>query len=646
MRRRILLRLALICAIAAALLGAPGLFSTSAQAATSSDAVRNDDGTFLMNATFNSGLHYWHEYWKPGPGVNSFQIMDRCGDGLSPGLTWSAGGTIHVEKLPDECVGPAVFPFRVHTVKTGYNSGTVDPMSWYVYALDADGKQKYFGSQYQDDWMGSYSHEPDSERFVHASVYKENYKGEGGGKTITASIVPTSKAFGEGGGATQEFWDDMIGRTPLPADLTTDQTDSMYKQLWCHLQYALLADIKEDAGGPTWDLEAERPNIDWSEVRGIENVKKHKCNWGDAPGGHGSFPPVEDGDPEDLAPHVDAGPDVKGDEGAKITLDGVAHDDHGTPATTWSYRPVDGVDEGATCTFADTTAQRTAFTCTDDGVFEVTLTAEDGVNAPVRDSARVTVKNVAPALTLDGPKDWDVHRVGNEVTVTAAYTDPGSNDTHTCTVRWDDGRTSTAAGTDGRCALTHTYEHAGMNTLQVKVADDDGGASDTAQPMVVVYDPRAGLLTGTGALSDGLGFTTVAKYPTTGSTVPAGAVALKVPTADGPLSVVSTKLDWLVITSDGKAAVKGSSARHGFLGYVESGKFRGVVWSLSHGSIPPANPLYDTNPGADWDLDRAEPQQLAAGATVIDSGWIPGLPALPGLGGLLDTLPTAGLDRG
>jgi hypothetical protein len=38
----------------------------------------------------------------------------------------------------------------------------------------------------------------------------------------------------------------------------------------------------------------------------------------------------------------------------------------------------------------------TGFTCTDDGTYTVTLTADDGVNRPVSGSARVTVKNVAP----------------------------------------------------------------------------------------------------------------------------------------------------------------------------------------------------------------------------------------------------------
>ncbi|MEU7213886.1 hypothetical protein AB0B06_36540 [Streptomyces sp. NPDC044989] len=153
--------------------------------------------------------------------------------------------------------------------------------------------------------------------------------------------------------------------------------------------------------------------------------------------------------------------------------------------------------------------------------------------------------------------------------------------------------------------------------------------------MAVAHDPRAGLLTGLGTV-DGSAFTVAGKYPPAGSTVPARTGVPSVPTQDGRLNVVPTKLEWLMITPHGKAAVKGKSARHGFLGYAEAGKFRGVVWPLSAGNVPPEQPLYDTSPGASWDIDRAEPKRVTAGAMIIDSRWIPGLPQLRGTGGLLD----------
>ncbi|WND34119.1 hypothetical protein RI578_07385 [Streptomyces sp. BB1-1-1] len=53
------------------------------------------------------------------------------------------------------------------------------------------------------------------------------------------------------------------------------------------------------------------------------------------------------------------------------------------------------------------------------------------------------------------------------------------------------------------------------------------------------------------------------------------------------------------------------------------------------------------SPGANWDIDRAEPKRVTVGAMIIDSGWIPGLPQPRGTGGLLDDLlPGIGLDLG
>ncbi|MDF3148269.1 MULTISPECIES: DUF2599 domain-containing protein [unclassified Streptomyces] len=641
MRRRILRLLVAFCATIGLLaLPAAGLTST-AYAATSADTIRDEDANLLANARFNSGLHYFHKEWRPGPGVNSFQVIDRCEDGLTPYVTYAVAGRVVVAKLSDEC--NAVFgSLGYHTLNIRNDTSELKEMSWYVSLRDENGDIKYAGSAYLDDWLGTYSYDPDSALFPHSSVYVEDIEGTSQ-KTVTASLVWTKEAATDGSTEMADrIWDELLERTPLPADLTDDQRDSMYKQLWCHVRYAIGGEIRGE-GGPTWDLEAERPNIPWDEITDISEAMEHKCNWG--PGqGHGYIPPTDNGDtPEDLAPIVDAGPDVSGDEGSKIKLAGEAWDDAGQPGTTWSYEPVEGVDDGATCAFDDASSPRTTVTCTDDGTYRVTLTADDGVNRPVSDSAVVTVKNVAPVLKLEGPRDWDVYRVEDTVRINASFTDPGANDTHTCEVVWDDGTTSTFAAEDNTCTVTHAFGHAGMNTLKVTVTDDDR-ASDDARTMVVVYDPRAGALTGLGTV-EGSAFTVVGKYPAADSTVPAGTAVLEVPAAQGRLTVASTKLEWLVITPDGKAAVKGESAGHGFLGYAESGKFRSVVWPLTSGDIPPDEPLYDTSPGASWDLDEAEPKTMSTGATVIDSGWIPGLPQLPGSGSILDgLLPGIGVD--
>ncbi|MGW8766107.1 DUF2599 domain-containing protein [Streptomyces sp. NPDC055815] len=589
---------------------------------------------------FNSGLHYYHRNGAPGPGVNGFQVLDKCGDGLRPGVAWISEGDLlwRTKDLPE---APCTFfGFGYQSFSTGEAPKVPTPMRWYAYLKDASGKVVSRTERDTDDWMGSYSYQANPEHFHHTSVYREPKADDDlSDQTFTASLVPTADTRSAGTAETETYWKELQERTPLPADISEGQRESLYKQLWCHAAFA-----GTGKGGPTWDLEAWRDNISWGQVVG--GIADHHCNWGDSDGGYYYRPPADGGEdePEDLAPVVNAGPDVTVDEGSAVTLDGEIWDDRGKAAAKWTYRPVSGVDKGATCTLANPNSVRTTLRCTDDGTYRVTLTADDKVNRPAADSATVTVRNVAPRLSLAGPKDWEVHRVGDTVRLTAPFTDPGSNDTHSCRVTWDDGTVDRFPATDGGCSARHAFDKAGMDTIEVTVTDDDNG-TDRGQSMVVVYDPRAGALIASGRLGDGAKVTAAAKYPTAGSTKPVGAVVLDVPTGQGRTKLVSTRLDWLVITPDGKAAVKGRSADHGFLGYVWNGKVRGVVWPLSAGDVPPEKTSYDSTPGASWDVDDAAPKPLTLGTTVIDPGWVPGLPNLPLVPGLLtDLLPGLGLD--
>jgi hypothetical protein len=103
----------------------------------------------------------------------------------------------------------------------------------------------------------------------------------------------------------------------------------------------------------------------------------------------------------DVAPSVDAGPDASGPEGSPIALSGSVNDpDTPSPSISWSYAPSSGVDAGATCSFANASSPSTTITCTDDGVYTATLTANDGTNPPVSDSTTVTVSNANPEVTI------------------------------------------------------------------------------------------------------------------------------------------------------------------------------------------------------------------------------------------------------
>lgn len=352
--------------------------------------------------------------------------------------------------------------------------------------------------------------------------------------------------------------------------------------------------------------------------------------------------PAGDTKPFDLPPTVHAGADHSGSEGSAVSLHGTASDDHGTPRVHWTYHAGANVDAGASCGFSNPAAVSSRFTCTDDGTFTVTLTASDGVHAPVSDNAVVRLRNVPPTLHLTGAKPWSVYRAGHAARVTATFTDPGSNDTHVCRMGWDDGgKADVSHPGNGSCGRMHTFAHAGMYSADLRVSDDDGG-SDAAGTMLVVYDPTAGLAVGAGTVRSpahalamsGPGtatFVALAKYVGADDTSPTGALSYALPGTSLRLS--ATRLEWLVITPGGKAAVKGRAivdgkGGYGFVAYLQSGAFRTVVWPTSQGSIPPASPWYDNRRGASYDLDGARPQPVSAGTTVVDHGWIPGAPSL------------------
>lgn len=355
--------------------------------------------------------------------------------------------------------------------------------------------------------------------------------------------------------------------------------------------------------------------------------------WASLLPGPGSGDPGPGPGPGDLPPTVDAGPPVTGDEGAAIQLLGSASDDTSTPRVTWSYTPVSGADPGTSCAFADPASPRTTLTCTDNGVFRATITASDGVNAGVSDSTLVTVRNVAPTLSMTGPAPWQVFRAGTPVPLKASFTDPGANDTHTCAVTWDDGTSDTyVPGTGSSCDRTHTFTVPGMYTIKVSVTDDDGGTG-TGEVMVIVYDPDAGFGTAGGTMdttgADGTAGSARFQFNTQYAPGDEGPVPTKGKVSfrhDSGPDFDSDAFEWLVVTPDNKVAVKGSgtlaghTGRYNFVLYAHDStpdRLRLVLWPSSAGSVPGDTITYDVHRGASYDLDQAEPQPIRGGSMVV-----------------------------
>ncbi|GIH10512.1 hypothetical protein Rhe02_85790 [Rhizocola hellebori] len=181
-----------------------------------------------------------------------------------------------------------------------------------------------------------------------------------------------------------------------------------------------------------------------------------------------------------------------GQEGTLVSIGGTVTDPDGPSlVTTWSIAAQSGVDAGATCVITNPAALSTTVKCTDDGVYKLTLTANDSVNTPVSAVTTLTLSNVAPAATISAPAANTLVLRNSNVVFTAPFTDLGTNDSHTCSVNFDDGSpvapgsVSETPGT-GTCTANHAFTAVGPHNVLVTVTDDDGH-SGTAIVRVVVY---------------------------------------------------------------------------------------------------------------------------------------------------------------
>lgn len=137
-------------------------------------------------------------------------------------------------------------------------------------------------------------------------------------------------------------------------------------------------------------------------------------------------------------------------------------------------------------------------TYSDDGAMIVPARVTDDDGGEVTDSTTVTVDNVAP--TVDAPMvDIEPSNEGQSVVASAGFTDPGTDDTHTCAVDYGDGSGPQAGVVDGLICTgpTHAYldddptgTPADDYTVTVEVTDDDDGSdSDSSIHTVNNVDP-------------------------------------------------------------------------------------------------------------------------------------------------------------
>jgi hypothetical protein len=320
-------------------------------------------------------------------------------------------------------------------------------------------------------------------------------------------------------------------------------------------------------------------------------------------------------------------------EGDAITFTAIVESEFGIPTGAVEFT-IDGRVHAATLDSAGRTTVSAALA--DNGTHQVVARYLGATGFDPSPSAALSalVLNVAPTVSVvSGPAD--PLPVGTPLDVSASFTDPGVQDTHTARADWGDATASSAAVVErdgsGSISASHAYAVAGVYRVSVSVADKDGGIGSSALDMVVVFDPAAGSARGAGWFESPLGalasdgsvsgralFGFLARYDKDATSVVAHpGFRLRIAGFD----FESTAYDWLVLAG-AKAELRGSGRVNGSGGYSfqisgidgqqlgssEPDRLRIRIWDSASGLL-----VYDNQRGAPA---GAEPAGVLGGGSI------------------------------
>jgi PKD repeat protein len=318
-----------------------------------------------------------------------------------------------------------------------------------------------------------------------------------------------------------------------------------------------------------------------------------------------------------------------------------------TPAPVASPTSISGTVEGTDAGGGvPLSAAALAHAYGDNGSYTLVVTVTEIGKTPALSAtanATITVANRAPQLTHFVLPAAPI-AVGTSMNVVAGFSDDGWRDTHTLLFMWDwDAAAAVSAGSELACpALTcviespvfnlstgvvssgaasgsYTYVTPGVYTVRATVTDDDGASAEhisTADvpSYVVVYDPTAGFVTGSGWIESPAGACRYSGCSPDGSTIGKAsfgfvsryAKGASIPTGNtqfhfqaGALKFHSSAYQWLVIAGaraqfKGEGTINGAG-RFGFLltaidGDVAGGdgsdRFRIKIWDIGSDALP------------------------------------------------------------
>ena len=137
-------------------------------------------------------------------------------------------------------------------------------------------------------------------------------------------------------------------------------------------------------------------------------------------------------------------------------------------------------------------------TGTSSDTYSINLTLTDDDSGSDSTSTNVAVKNVAPEIMslVVNPPFVEEHGI---ITLTGAFSDMGTLDTHSATIDWGDGSASQGlimeSNGSGSFSGGHNYANGGIYDVKVTLTDDDGGsATRSATEIVTGVGVKEGVL--------------------------------------------------------------------------------------------------------------------------------------------------------
>jgi hypothetical protein len=188
--------------------------------------------------------------------------------------------------------------------------------------------------------------------------------------------------------------------------------------------------------------------------------------------------------PVNDAPTVSTAPTASGTEGSPVTITaGTTDVDADALTVAWTAAAGSDVDAGASCTIGAQVAN-TTISCSDNGTYVATVTVSDGHGGAATANTTITIANANPAVAITSAPSGPV-QPGASLDLLASLSDPGANDTHTCTVNWGDGSSSSGVVNNRTCTASHAYATSGTKLAVITVADDDGGTGSASTTITV-----------------------------------------------------------------------------------------------------------------------------------------------------------------